>query len=76
MLLSNRRKISGKTRSTIFSDDVLDSKKDLLSMMKLIIMCIRGNRSIKHEREKHNVGELASYSEAQREKYNVEELAS
>ena len=45
-------------------------------MMKLIIVCVRGSRSIKHEREKHNVRELASYSEAQREKYNVEELAS
>ena len=33
-------------------------------MMKSIIMCIRGSRLIKHEREKHNVEELASYSEA------------
>ena len=32
-------------------------------MMKLIIMCIRESRSIKYEREKHNVEELASYNE-------------
>ena len=37
-------------------------------MVKSVIMCIRGSWSIKHEREKHNVEELASYSEAQ---YNV-----
>ena len=34
-------------------------------MMKPIIMCIRGSRSIKHEQEKHNVEELPTYSEAQ-----------
>ena len=50
---------------TIFSDDALDSKKNLLSMMKPIIMCIRGSWSIKHEQEKHNVEELPTYSEAQ-----------
>ena len=33
-------------------------------MMKSIIMCIRGSRSIRYEQEKHNVEELASYSEA------------
>ena len=38
-------------------------RKISFSMMKSIIMCIRGSRSIKHEREKHNVEELASYSE-------------
>ena len=34
------------------------------SMTKSIIMRICGSRQIKHEREKHNVEELASYSEA------------
>ena len=40
-------------------------RKISFSMMKSIIMCIRGSPSIKHVREKHNVKELASYSEAQ-----------
>ena len=39
-------------------------RKITFSMMKSIIMCICGSWSIKHEREKHNVEELASYSEA------------
>ena len=38
-------------------------RKIFFSMMKSIIMCIRGSRSIKREREKHKVEELASYSE-------------
>ena len=33
-------------------------------MVKSSIMCIRGSQSIKHEREKHNVQESVSYSEA------------
>ena len=33
-------------------------------MMKPIILHIRGSRSIRHEREKQNVDELASYCEA------------
>ena len=39
-------------------------KKISFSMIKSIITCIYGNRSIRHEREKHNVEKLASYSEA------------
>ena len=38
-------------------------RKISFSMMKSIFICIYGSRSIKHEREKHNVDELASYSE-------------
>ena len=36
----------------MFSDDAMDSKKISFSMMKLAIMCIRGDRSIKYKREK------------------------
>ena len=39
-------------------------RKIHFSMMKSIIMCIRGSWSSKHEREKHKIEELASYSEA------------
>ena len=45
------------------SEDVMDSKKISFSMIKSVVMFICGSRSIKHEREKHNVEELASYSE-------------
>ena len=39
-------------------------RKISFSMMKSIIMYIRGSWLIKHEQEKHNIEELASYSEA------------
>ena len=39
-------------------------RKISFSMMKSIITCICGSRSIRHNREKPNVEELASYSEA------------
>ena len=42
-------------------------RKTSFSMSKSIIMRICGCRSIKHEREKHNVEELASYSKARRQ---------
>ena len=38
-------------------------KKISFSMIKSIITCIHGNRSIRHEREKHKVEKLASYNE-------------
>ena len=44
---------------TIFSDDVMDLKKNSFLMMKSIIMYIRGSRSIKHEQEKHNAKEMS-----------------
>ena len=37
-------------------------------MLKLVITCIRGSKSINNEREKHNVVELSSYSEV---RYNI-----
>ena len=42
-------------------------RKTSFSMLKSIIVRICGCRSIKHEREKHNVEELASYSKARRQ---------
>ena len=43
-------------------------RKVSFSMMRSIIMCICGSRSIRHEREKDKVEELASYIEA---RYNI-----
>ena len=46
-------------RLTMFRDDFMDSKVNVFLMMKSVILCIRRSRSSKHEKEKHNVEELA-----------------
>ena len=64
MLFSDRRKLAVKRDEPHSVMMSWIRKKISFSIIKSIITCIHGNRSIRHEREKHNVEKLASYSEA------------